>query len=80
MPSNGNRLAPAPQEGDAFVAAADAYVRKYLLRGIPSLFSGGRLGWELLVCTPAGSQAGGAAALEYPGALCLDSLLHAHVC
>lgn len=31
------------QEGDAFVAAADAYVRKYLLRGIPSLFSGAQL-------------------------------------
>lgn len=30
------------QEGDEFVAAADAYVRKYLLRGIPSLFSGER--------------------------------------
>lgn len=28
------------QEGEAFVAAADSYVRKYLLRGIPSLFSG----------------------------------------
>ncbi|KAL4856126.1 N-terminal acetyltransferase A complex auxiliary subunit [Chlorella vulgaris] len=26
-------------EGEAFVAAADSYVRKYLLRGIPSLFS-----------------------------------------
>ncbi|KAL4424899.1 hypothetical protein ABPG77_002122 [Micractinium sp. CCAP 211/92] len=26
-------------EGEEFVAAADAYVRKYLLRGIPSLFS-----------------------------------------
>lgn len=28
-----------PQEGDAFTAAADSYVRRYLLRGIPSLFS-----------------------------------------
>ena len=28
------------QEGDEFVAAADAYVRKYVVRGIPSLFSG----------------------------------------
>lgn len=27
------------QEGDDFVAATDAYVRRYLRRGIPSLFS-----------------------------------------
>jgi peptide alpha-N-acetyltransferase len=31
---------PLMQEGNAFLAAADAYVRRYLLRGIPSLFSG----------------------------------------
>ena len=31
---------PGTQEGEAFAAAADAYVRKFLLRGIPSLFSG----------------------------------------
>jgi hypothetical protein len=28
------------QEGQAFEEAADLYVRRYILKGIPSLFSG----------------------------------------
>lgn len=42
MPTSCPPLPPAclAQEGDEFVAAADSYVRKYLLRGIPSLFTG----------------------------------------